>query len=154
MTTTVLATSRVIREATEADLEAIVAMASMFLQETRYGSHLSTAPDRLRSFAAQLLSNPNAVILIAEVESAPIGMIALWCYAHPFSGEHVASELVWWVNPDSRGSIGVRLLKQAEAWVRAHDAALLQMIAPNDHVAAFYGRCGYEQVETLYQRRM
>lgn len=140
------------RAATVDDLDAIVTMAESFLRETPYGTQIGTNPDQVREFAWTLLTNPEAAIAVTGGET-PTGMIALWCFAHPFSGERIASELVWWVNPEARGSAGVRLLRWAEAWARAQGAVALQMIAPTDRVGEFYERRGYTRVEVSYQRR-
>lgn len=143
----------VIRAATSADLDAIVTMAQAFLRETPYGTQIGTNPDRLRNFAAGLLEKDGAAIALAEIDGAVVGMIALWCFPHPFSGERIAAELVWWVNPETRGSAGVRLLKWAEAWARDQGAVALQMVAPTDRIGDFYARVGYERIEVSYQRR-
>ena len=144
----------VIRAATADDLDAIVTMAQAFLRETPYGTQIGTNPDRLRVFAWDLLQKDDAAIAVAESDGAVVGMIALWCFLHPFSGERIAAELVWWVNPETRGSAGVRLLKWAEAWAKDQGAVALQMIAPTDRVANFYERCGFVKIEVAYQRSL
>lgn len=143
-------------EAREGDIPAIVAMAQAFLRATPYGAYLPEQPDALEAFAARLIASHDGVILLAMKEADPAGMIALWTYDHPMSGERVASELVWWVNPEARGSLGVRLVRRAEAWARAHGAVVLQMIAPTHapRVGQFYAACGFEEIETSYQRRL
>ena len=146
-------TGTVIRAANADDLDVIVTMAESFLRETPYGTQIGTNPDRLRVFAWDLLQKDDATIALAESDGAVVGMIALWCFVHPFSGERIAAELVWWVNPETRGSAGVRLLKWAEAWAKDQGAVALQMVAPTDRVGDFYARVGYERVEVSYQRR-
>ena len=65
----------------------------------------------------------------------------------------MAGEVVYWVDEDARGA-GVRLLKAAEAWGRAHGAAFMQMISPNPRVDTFYERMGYAPVERTFQRAL
>lgn len=151
--TTAGVTSRRIRMAELSDREAVVTMALRFLRETPYGAMLTENADQLRAFTERLLTNPDGAVIVAEKDGALIGMIALWAFAHPYSGALIASELVWWVNPEERGSVGVRLLKRAEQWTKDSGATALQMIAPNARVEAFYQACGYERVEVSYQRR-
>lgn len=141
-----------IRPAAATDVPTVVAMAERFLRDTPYGAQLTSDPDRLAGFARRLLENPAGALYLAERDGAAIGMIALWTYEHPYSGDRIASELVWWVNPEHRGSAGVRLLRRAEAWAKAQGARALQMIAPSPRVAGFYEACGYEWVESSYQR--
>lgn len=152
MTSAVTTPSRTqVREATDRDLDTIVSMGEAFLRETPYGTQIGTNPEQLRTFARTLMQGAGAIAVTGG--DVPTGMIAVWCFVHPFSGERIASELVWWVNPEERGSTGVRLLRWAEAWARAQGAVALQMIAPTDRVGAFYERRGYTRVEVSYQRR-
>lgn len=149
-------TATAIREATDADVPPIVAMAQAFLRETPYGQHMPTRPEALAAFAGRLIMSPDGVILVAPQPYGDLaGMIALWSYLHPMSGEVVASELVWWVNPAARGSLGVRLVRRAEAWARAKGAVVLQMIAPTHapRVGEFYRALGFDEIETSYQKR-
>jgi GNAT superfamily N-acetyltransferase len=145
----------VIRAARLTDVDTMVAMALQFLAETPYGTHVGANEAQLRKLIGELFMNHDAEMFIAERDGQPVGMIALVAYDHPYSGERIASELVWWVTPKHRrGSLGVRLMRHAEAWARARGAVALQMIAPNERVGKFYAACGYEVVETSYQRRL
>lgn len=141
------------RDAETGDVEAIVTMAMEFLSTTGYSHQLPPRPNALRAFAERLIAMEDATILLALDGETPIGMLALWAYEHPMSGERVASEIVWWVSPERRG-VGVRLLKRAETWARARNATVLQMVAPTDRVGRFYAACGYDAIETMFQRRL
>lgn len=143
-----------IRPATAADLPAMVQMGRRFVGDL-YRGRLQDSPEQLQALGEQLLADPNSLMLVAETESAVVGMIAMMCYAHPMSRDPMAVELFWWVNPEQRG-VGVRLLRQAERWASDRGARVLQMIAPvtNPDVAAFYERAGFEPVETTYQRSL
>lgn len=143
-----------IRAATLEDVDSILTMAQAFISSTAYAAHVSKRPAALRGFVERLIANDAGEVLIARRGIDAVGMIALWLFDHPYSGESTASELVWWVNPEERGSLGIRLLKRAEQWARARGAAVLQMIAPNDRVAEFYTACGYGFVESSYARRI
>lgn len=142
-----------IREATAADVPAIVAMGLRFLASAPYGGKLTPDPVVMAAFTTRLIDAPEAAWFVVERDGALIGMLALFLYAHPFSGQRVANELCWWMEPAHRGArVALRLLAQGEAWARAHGAELLQMIAPTDHVAHFYERTGFERTEVHYQR--
>lgn len=144
-----------IRPATVDDASSIVALAQRFIRETPYSAQMPENPQQLRAFVNLLLEHEDGELFVAERGGAVVGLIALWVFLHPYSGERMASELVWWVNPEQRGgSLGVRLLKRAEMWAREHGAAVLQMIAPNDKVAGFYQACGFAFVESSYARRL
>ena len=142
------------RRAVRADLDTMVAMGREFLA-TVYPQRLADNPDALRALGEQLLARPDSVLFVAEVPHAGVvGMIGMMVYPHPMSGERVASELFWWMDPAHRGAGGVWLLRQAEAWAQVQGAELLQMIAPNRDVAAFYERIGFTAIETTYLRRL
>lgn len=151
MTTPVIGTW--IREATGNDVPAIVKMGLRFLASAPYGGKLTPDPRAMASFTSRLIASPDAVWLVAERDDVLIGMLAIFLYAHPFSGQQVANELCWWMEPEFRGArSALRLLAAGEAWARSRGATLLQMIAPTDHVAAFYERTGFERTEVHYQK--
>ena len=140
-----------IREATEVDVPAVVGMAMAFIDAV-YAGRLAKNPEQCAVFARSLIANDDAVLLIAD-RGDPVGMFGMMVYLHPMSGERIAAELAWWVNPDARG-VGLRLLHRGEVWARAKGAAVLQMIAPSDDVAQLYERLGFDRIETSYQRRL
>lgn len=141
-----------IRPAVLEDVPALVEMARRFLGSV-YRGRLSDDPAFLEGLAHQLLTLPGRTILVAERGEGLIGMIGMMVYPHPMSGDAMASEVCWWVEPQHRG-VGMRLLKAAETWARAAGATTLQMVAPNPEVERFYQRVGFAQVETVYQRSL
>jgi N-acetylglutamate synthase-like GNAT family acetyltransferase len=144
----------VIRVATTEDVPRIVEMGMAFAEDSEYADKLPVTAAHLDAMAANLIDGPTSDVLVAEKQGRVVGMVALTVYRHPMTGLLVASELAWWVDADARGSLGVRLLRAAEAWARAHHAAHLTMIAPNDHVAKFYGAVGFQKAETVFEKRL
>ena len=143
----------IIRLATVHDIPQIVAMGERFVDETSYRVHLTKNPTQMADLAARLICGPEGLLLVAERGDTLIGMIGFYLFHHVFSGELTATDVFWWVNPEHRG-IGVRLLRAAERWALTHGAVVLQMVAPTDHVGAFYERLGYHKVEAAYQKRV
>jgi GNAT superfamily N-acetyltransferase len=143
-----------IRAATTADLPALVTMGRRFLAML-YTDRLKDAPDRLDALASQLVGDANSLVLVSEQAGEVVGMIAMVCYEHPMSGDPMAVEMFWWVEPEQRGD-GMRLFRRARAWAKARGARILQMIAPatNPDVAAMYDRLGFVPMETTYQRSL
>jgi len=141
-----------IREAVAADVDALVAMGERFLGSV-YAAKIRVSAAALRRTAEGLIASPDAVVYVAEVHGAVIGMMGLMRYQHPMSGELTASEVMWWVDPERRGS-GLRLFRVGEAWAQASGATVIQMIAPSLEVERFYARVGYEPVERTFQRRI
>lgn len=142
-----------IRRIVEDDVPAIVTMARTFLASPDYRAAIVADSRQLETLTRSWLSSEDKACWIAESFGKPVGMMAMMSFVHPMSGEPVASEVVWWVEPASRG-IGMRLLHTAEAWAKARGATSLIMIAPNPRVGAFYERVGFSLVEMSYQRSL
>lgn len=141
-----------IREATVGDVDALVRMGEQFLGSV-YAQKIHANAVALRATAEGLLASLDAVIYLAAVQSRVVGMMGLMRYRHPMSGELTASEVMWWIDPEHRGS-GVRLFRVGEAWALASGATVIQMIAPSPEVERFYTRVGYEPVERTFQKRI
>jgi N-acetylglutamate synthase-like GNAT family acetyltransferase len=143
-----------IRDATTADIPAIVAMGLRFA-DTEYHAFLPANAECLATFAANLLAHDASAIFVAERDGALHGFLAVSSYVQPMSGELIGTEVAWWIDPEARGGRdALKLLAAAEAWARARGATRFQMIAPTDHVAAFYERLGFARVEMHYQRTL
>ncbi len=149
-----LATQTVIREATEADIHALVTLGMAFLRESVYAAHIGENPAQAEKVARYLLEHPDGAVLVADVDGSVVGMIGLMVVPHLFSGELTAGEVFYFVSPEHRGSAGVRLLGGAEAWAKEHGAAQMQMIAPTARVCEFYERMGFTEIERNFQKRI
>jgi GNAT superfamily N-acetyltransferase len=142
----------VIREASIDDVPRIVEMGLRFIRETVYAGRIAENPARMAALAEQLIAGSS--MFVAEREGVVVGMTGALFFEHPLSGEPFASELFWWVEPEARGSLGVRLLRRLVEWARARGAVALTMIAPTPAVEALYERLGMERVEVSYLRRL
>jgi GNAT superfamily N-acetyltransferase len=140
-----------IRAATSADVPRVVEMGLRFRRETNYQRHIAENPAALANMAA-LLVNAGG-LLVSERERRIVGMIGFYLFPHFLSGEQIAGEVCWWVEPEFRGE-GIKLLRAAETAARAAGAVRMQMIAPTNQVATIYQRCGYEFIEAAYQRTL
>ena len=140
-----------LREATVDDLPQIVAMGRAF-REAHYAEFIVENVPRMETQARALIEGESSLLLVAEGPSGLVGMIGMMLFPHFLSGELVAGELFWWVDPDHRGFAGLRLLKQAEKWAVEHGAARIQMIAPTLEVGRIYRRLGYQWIETGFQK--
>jgi len=142
-----------IRRAVASDRDAVVDLGLRFLRETAYAGRIAENVGQMESLADALIGSDRTVIVVAELDGALVGMIGMVANAHHISGEPIAGEVMWWVNPESRG-IGVRLLRAAEQWAREQGAVKVHMIAPDAQVGELYQRLGYEAIETTYQRSL
>lgn len=143
-----------IRPALPSDTDALVALGLAFVRDSPYTEHVAENPDQIRRIIAFLLAQPNSTILVAEQEGAVVGLIGLAIVPHIWSGVPTAGELAFFVHPDHRGMVGVRLLKAAEAWARSRGAHAMSMIAPTPEVGQLYQRLAYRAIETNYEKRI
>lgn len=143
-----------IRRLTERDVPAVVEMGLRFLASPEYRTYFTGDASRLEILIRMGVGSEGMASWVAEHEDGTlVGMLGVVVFNHPMSGERVASEIAWWVNPEARG-IGMRLLREAERWAKAQGATRLLMVAPNDRVGGFYQRLGFSPVETSYQRSL
>lgn len=144
-----------IREATLADVAEVVEMGRQFRRESGYASTVPENVAQMTDTATNLITNLGSIIFVAEDAGGDlVGMIGLLSHVHFISGVKTCSEAFWFVEPVSRGTIGVRLLKRAEAWAREHGCAQMAMIQPYDvpEVGDLYQHLFYEPVEVGWQR--
>jgi GNAT superfamily N-acetyltransferase len=143
------------RPATRADVDGIVAMGERFRAQSAYASIVVWNPEQIRALTERLIDGaPESVVLVAECCGDLVGMLAALVYDHHISGARVAGEVVWWVDPDQRGTLGIRLLKDAERWARSRGAETFEMIAPTARVEEIYFYLGYQPVERTFIRRL
>jgi GNAT superfamily N-acetyltransferase len=138
-----------IRSATAQDIPRIVEMGLHFHQGSPYRAHIKENPQQMRNLAEHLVLNKG--LLLSERQGEICGMFGYFVYPHFMSGEVVAGEVFWWVEPEHRGE-GVKLLKEAEKRAKSSGAKRMQMIAPDDRIGMLYKRLGYEFVESSYQK--
>jgi GNAT superfamily N-acetyltransferase len=129
-------------------------MVGHFLVSTPYGKLLAFVPAVVVNLAGWVLEHGH--IVVGERDGVLVGFIALVAAPHPISGEPVAEELAWWVEPSARrGRLSYYLLRSAEDWARQKGLSMLKMVAPSGStVGAFYERLGYSPVETAYIKRL
>ena len=143
-----------IRHAVEQDLPRIVEMGRRFLRESPYHDHFLENPTAMEQLVRRLMLGPGG-FLVAFKEGKLVGMLGYVIHDHFISGERVAGEVVWWIEPEARGGrLAIQLIYQAEREARAAGAVSIQMIAPNLRVTEMYARMGYEKVETTCQKRL
>jgi GNAT superfamily N-acetyltransferase len=146
-----------VRECLPADIPRVIEMGTRFLATKPFGPAAPSDPARLEAAVDVCLRT--GTILLSEqqlfVETRITGMFCLYAMEHPFTGEPMAEELAWWVEPEHRnGTAGVRLLRSAIEWATTSGVACLRMNAPNGtRVGTILERHGFRPVETAYVLR-
>jgi GNAT superfamily N-acetyltransferase len=140
-----------IRPAVESDIPRMVDMGVKFNEQSPYSKHLKISREKVAAMGKQLIDANG--LLVSERDGQIVGMIGFIVHNHFMSGETVAGEVFWWVEPEFRGD-GLRLLKEAEKRAREAGAKKMHMIAPTDQVATVYERVGYDFVESTFQKSL
>lgn len=143
-----------VRRGTRRDKAALVRMACRFIAESSYRGLIVADPVHQEKAIDYLLAH--GLVLVADVGDGPVGMLGMAIVPSPVSGELVASEIAWWLEPVMRGgTAAVRMWEHAERWAADHDAAYVHMIAPQGtQVGEMYRRRGYLPLETVWQKRV
>lgn len=133
-----------IREATEADIPAIVEMGRAFNAASR--SPVEYDEEQAAEAARGLIALPDGVVLVSEKGMiggaiAPAYFNAAW---------RMAVELFWW----SEDRQGIRLLRAFEDWAREHGANEVRMttLASIAGPERILKRRGYSPAEISYTR--
>lgn len=140
-----------VRAATFDDVPTLVGMGQRFIRESSYKGKIANNAASLTKLMRRLLSDDEGVIFVLEANDNVVGMIGAFVYEHPMSGERIAGEAFWWVEPEKRGR-GLQLMRAVERWADEKGAVRLTMIAPTENVGRLYRACGYEPLETHYQK--
>lgn len=143
-----------IRTATRRDTAALVRMACRFIAESSYrGLVLADSAHQEKAIA---WLHEHGLLLVADVGNGPVGMLGMAIVPSPVSGELVASEVCWWLEPELRGgTLAVRMWEFAERWAADNDARYVHMLAPHGTtVGEMYRRRGYLPLETVWQKRV
>ena len=143
-----------VRNATLADLPAIVSMSAKFYATTDYTAFSDFCPDTVAGLATTLIEH--GVMLVAEAEEV-VGMAGL--FVAPFMFNHArkgAYEVVWWVEPEAQGAgAGKALLAAIEPACRAKGCHAIQMVhlaTSPAQAGALYERMGYRHTESSYTK--
>ncbi len=150
-----LAPTATIRLATSADVPRLQAMFAEFVASTQYAKYVGNDAAYASAMMDRMIHSEGCDIFVVSEDDDVIGMLGLMVFQQPFSGETVASELFWWLDPKHRGH-GGWLLKRGEKWAREKGALRMTMMAPIDkpRVAETYERLGYTAIETVFSRNL
>ena len=144
-----------IRQATPADMPAILVMAERFYRTTSYAAFADFDPESVEAIAAVMIEA--GVMLLAVDGDEPVGMVGLLVGPFLFNRSlQTAHEVVWWVNPEAQGAgAGKALLAAIEPACGVFGVAAIQMMHMSNsppQAAAIYERMGYAHSESSYTK--
>lgn len=144
-----------IRYANEGDREAILAMGRRFYATIPLSQHFDASDESLDYLVSVMMND--GVLIVGEDANGVCGVVGL--AIHPFvfnSAKKVASEVLWWVNPEAQGSgIGKQLLEAVEPACKIEGADMIQMVHLKDsppQAKALYERMGYAYTESSFAK--
>lgn len=144
-----------IRIANLMDTIKVVDLGRKFLKAGPYNGLLTDSPEHFTKFAMSIILSPTARVLVAvDEKDTPIGVLAFFVVPHWMSGDMIASEIIWYVEPDYRGKVALDLYWAAKIMAKEMGAAFIQFTAPTEAVGKIYIRDGFKQIEVGYQKRL
>jgi GNAT superfamily N-acetyltransferase len=108
-----------------------------------------------RLFLSHLLL-PHMLCLVLEQDDAAQGVLMAVAAEHPFGPVRLATESVWWIEPEYRGLSAVRMLEAFEDWARGQDCDYSGMagMGASPQVASLYARRGYRAAELHFLKAL
>jgi hypothetical protein len=108
-----------------------------------------------RLFATHLLL-PNMLCLVLDQDDAAQGVLMAVASEHPFGPVRMASETVWWIEPEYRGVSAIKMLVAFEDWAREQDCIYSGMagMGASPQVASLYTRRGYRAAELHFLKAL
>ena len=148
------------------DRPALIAMGLNFARNTpAFATVLAKISAESVGYMLDLITGlgpDKAAIFVAVDEQAAglwnrgevIGCFPIAAVPNLLTGEIIAEELTWFVDPSRRGMrAGPRLLTAATDWAMARGLKMLKMGAPaGSDVGRFYEHQGFQAVETAYYK--
>ena len=147
----------IIRRAIITDEPDLVRMGRAFWAETPLSDFSVFSPEYLVNFIRGASIEPSASIWVADDGGKIVGAVAGMIYPLFFSGDLVAQEIFWWVDPEARGAEASKMLFDALIeWATAMGAKALSMIAIEngkaESVGKIYRKKGFIPTEHAYVR--
>tara|TARA_R110000851_G_scaffold246062_1_gene398776 strand:- start:15789 stop:16232 length:444 start_codon:yes stop_codon:yes gene_type:complete len=144
-----------IRKANIDDLSSIVALCTMFFNESKTGLTPVLSRSKAYDVIKEMIDSDMCILHIAECKGSIVGMIGAIVSPHWFSDELVSQELFWYVLPEFRGLYGVELLKSMEERSKELGASLISMVDLGERspVDVLLKRNNYSIHEKTYIKR-
>jgi len=135
----------IIRNARAEDVEALLPMA------TEFATSFAVDSDAFRNSFEMSLLVDHSLVLIAEVDSTPVGYLLGYDHVAFFANGRVAGVEEIYVTPEHRGKgLGKALMQESERWARDRGAILV--IAATRRADSFYRSIGYEESATYFRK--
>jgi GNAT superfamily N-acetyltransferase len=124
--------------------------------EAATGFHFDFDPAYAERLFTTHLLMPNMLCLVLDIDDAAQGVLMAVAAEHPFGPVRLATETLWWIEPDYRGRNAVRMLEAFEDWARGQDCDYSGMagMGASPQVASLYVRRGYRAAELHFLKAL
>lgn len=143
-----------IRLATHDDVDFIYSCGEKFYATLDYGVRIGR--DKGIAFIRMIIDHAQGLALIFECDGKLVGCLLAVCQDHPFAPCTMASELMWWVDPEFRGRReSLKLFDTYEYWAaRRMNADIISCVAApeNEKLHQYYKRKGYKPKELTFMK--
>ena len=146
----------IITKASIFDLEGITACAERFFEYAKYADDDMPLDRETFGRTASMYISDGIVLLLKDgiygrICGGIAGIIYPWVFNQSIPVMH---EWFWWVDPEYRGSSGIKLLRKFEKESKKAGAVKIAMIKPetnlSEGVAKIYSRSGYKPLEETW----
>jgi hypothetical protein len=137
--------------ATQEDVPVVVEMALRYAKASPFG-RFPVDEAKINQIVQDLMRDRNkGIIVLYIVERQARGYDRRDADGNVFNHDAIATELVWWVNPEHRTRKSLKLKEAYEYWAKRVGAKFIQMAEMNDDkIRRFYERTGYDLTERAY----
>lgn len=144
---TYLSSAPTVRQATARDAEALHALAQELADAL---GDRRPRPEAVRARLLELLEEPRARVLVAEMGGSVVGAASLWIKPDLAHGDTVVEVPMLVVSETARRQgVGKLLVGEIQSIVAAENATLIELIATrnNDVARAFYRALGFVETD-------
>jgi hypothetical protein len=142
-----------IREATSYDIPKLLSIGAQFFELVALDG-VSFDRHSVTNTVQHLIDSPDGAVFVDDEVNGCIGgmLYPYWMNANILTG----NEMFWWVNPEHRGPLGIKLLCKLEKWAKLKGASMFQMTcletSEPKRISELYKRRGYVPTERNFVR--
>jgi len=148
-----------VRVATEKDIIDLTILGKQFVKESQYYDLLGWDASKVHITLTNAMEREDFEIFCFCCDSEVVGLLA--CFVTPcfFSETIQAVEMLWYVDPEHRGSKEAQqLLDHYEEWAKEKKAVVVNLINLDvlnaEKVGRLYERRGYRQIENTFIKEL
>lgn len=146
-----------IRRPEQADWPQVLRLAADMHYETDFRRYRFSVEKVEALYATLLQDDQNFFAVVAEHDGQLVGFMAGFICEHFFSPDRYASEMLWYVSPDWRGSsAAVRMVRAFEDWALTKNVLDVMTGVSSgvqtDRTAALYEKLGYDRKVPTFRK--